>query len=209
MEVVTDLPFLGLQNHCVWWLQPRNQKMIASWQERDDKPRQCGEKQRHYFANKGPYNQGSGLPRGHVWLWELDHKEGKTPKSCCLRTVVQEKTPESPLEGKEIKPVDLKGDQPWIFTGRNDAKAEASVFWSSDANRRLIGKVPSAGIDWGQKEKRASKDEMEGEEGVRGWVGWTASLMQLAWTWANSRRWWGTRRLGVLQSMGFQRVGRN
>ena len=74
--------------------------------------------------------------------------------------MVLEKTPESPLDSKEIKPFSLKGDQPWIFTGRTDAKAEAPEFWSSDANRWLIGKVPDAGKDWGQKEKRALEDEM-------------------------------------------------
>ena len=73
-----------------------------------------------------------------------------------------EKTPESPLDSKEIKPVNLKGNQPWIFTGSTDAEAEAPVFWSSDANRQLIGKVPDAGKDWGQKEKKASEDEMAG-----------------------------------------------
>ena len=61
-------PLLGLQNHCGWWLQPSNQKMITSWQESDDKPRQCFEKQRHYSADKGPYSQGYGLSSGHVWL---------------------------------------------------------------------------------------------------------------------------------------------
>ena len=82
--------------------------MIASWQERYDKPRQCVEKQRHYSANKGMYSQGYGLPSSHVWLWELDHKEGRVPKNWCFWTVVLEKTPEIPLEGKEIKPVNLK-----------------------------------------------------------------------------------------------------
>ena len=76
------------------------------------------------------------------------------------RTVVLEKTLESPLDSKEIKPVNLKGDQPCIITGRTDAEAKAPVFWSSDALRQLIGKVPGAGKDWGQKEKRASEDEM-------------------------------------------------
>ena len=68
--------------------------------------------QRHYSADKGPYSQGYGLPSGHVWLWRLDPKEGRTPKNWCLRTVVLEKTLESPLDSKEIKPVNLKGDQP-------------------------------------------------------------------------------------------------
>ena len=60
---------------------------------------------------------------------------------------------------KEIKPVNLKGGEPWIFTGKTDAEAEAPVFWSSDVNRWLIGKIPDAGKDWGQMEKRVSEDE--------------------------------------------------
>ena len=76
--------------------------------------------------------------------------------------MVLEKTPESPLDSKEIKPVNLKGDQPWIFTGRTDAEAEAPVIWSSDVNRQLIGKVPDTGKDWGQKEKRGSEDDLAG-----------------------------------------------
>ena len=89
--------------------------------------------------------------------------EGRMPKNWSLPTVVLEKTPESPLDCKEIKPVNLKGDQPWISTGRTEAEAEAPVFWSSDTNRWLIGKVPDAGKDWEQKEKRASEDEMAGQ----------------------------------------------
>ena len=150
VEVVTDFLFLGSKNHCRWWLQPWNQKMIASWQ--------CVEKQRHYSVNKGPYSQGYGLPSGHVQLWKLGCKEGRMPKNWCLWTVVQKKTPERPLDSKESQPVHPKGDPPWLLTGRTDA--EAPVFWSSDANSRLIGKVPDAGKDWGQKENRASEDEM-------------------------------------------------
>ena len=157
--------------------------MIASWLESDDKPRQCVEKQRQFSANKGPYSQGYGLLSGHAQLWELDHKDGRAPKNWCLRTVVLEKTPESPLDRKEIKLVNLKGNQSWILIGRTDAEAETPVFWLSDANSQLIGKVPEAGKDWGQKEKC-----------VRGWDGWMASLMQWTWTWANFRRWWGTGR---------------
>ena len=78
-----------------------------------------------------------------------------------LWTLVLKKTPESPLDSKEIKPVNLKGDQPWLFTGRADAKAEVPVSWSSDVNRQLIGKVADAGKDW-EQEKRASEDEMVG-----------------------------------------------
>ena len=85
--------------------------------------------------------------------------EGRMPKNWRLPPVVLDKTPESPLDSKEIKPVNLKGDQPWISTGRTEAEAEAPGFWSSDTNRWLIGKVPDAGKDW-EQEKRASEDKM-------------------------------------------------
>ena len=127
-----------------------------------DKPRQYVKKQRHYSADKGIYNQGYCLPSGHVQLWELDSKEGKMQENWCLQTKVLKKILESTLDSKEIKPVNLKGDQPWIFTGSTDAEAEAPVFWSSDMNRQLIGKVPDAVNNWGQKEKRASEEEMPG-----------------------------------------------
>ena len=119
-----------------------------------DKPRQS------LLCWQRSYCQGYGLPSGHVRLWELDHKEGGVPENWCLQTVVLEKTPESPMDSK-IKPVKLKGNQPWILIGRTDAEAETAVFWSSDAiYSGLIGKVPDAGKDSGQKEKRASEDEM-------------------------------------------------
>ena len=136
--------------------------MIASWQETNDKPRQCVEKQRHYSANKGPHSGGCGLPSGHIWLWGLGHKEGRRWNNWCLWTMLLEKTPDSPLDNKEIKPVSLKGDQPWIVTERTDPEAGVPVFWSFDSNRWLTGKVPVAGKDPGQKEKRASEDEMAG-----------------------------------------------
>ena len=114
----------------------------------------------------------------------------------CLWTVVVEKTPESPLDSKEIKSVNLKGNQPWILVGRTDAEAEAAVFWSSDMNNWLIGKVSFGGKDWGLKEKRA----------IKGWDGWMVSLMQWTGTWANFGRWSGTGKPGMLQSTGLQRV---
>ena len=101
-------------------------------------------------------------PSGHVRLWELDCSEGRGPKNSWLQTVVLDKTPESLLDSKEIKLVHLRGDQPWIFPERTEAEAEALVSWSSDGNRRLIGKVSDARKDRGQKEKGASEDEMAG-----------------------------------------------
>ena len=93
---------------------------------------------------------------------ELDPKEGWALKNWCFQIVVLEKTLESPLDCKEIKSVNPKWNQPWLFTGRTDAKAEASILWPPDAQSRLTGKAPDAGNDWRQKERRAAEDEMVG-----------------------------------------------
>ena len=93
-------------------------------------------------------------------MWELDHKEGWAPKNWCFPIVVLEKTLESPLDNKEIKPVHPKGNQPWIFIGRTDA--EASMLWPPDAKSQLIGKDPDAGKNQRQKEKGLAEDEEDG-----------------------------------------------
>ena len=108
------------------------------------------------------YSPSYGLPRGHIELWELDCKEGRAPKNLCLWTVVLEKTPESPLVSEEIKPVHLKRNQSCILIRRTDA--EAPVFWSLEVNSEVTGKVPDAGKDWWQKEKRASDHETAGRQ---------------------------------------------
>ena len=112
------------------------------------------------FANKGPTSQSYGFPISHVWLWELDHKEGWAPKNWCFWTVFLENTLVSPLDCKEIQPVSPKGNQPWMFIGRADAETEALILWPPDAKSWLIGKDPDAGKDWGQEEKGATEDEM-------------------------------------------------
>ena len=91
-------------------------------------------------------------------MWELDYKEGRVLKNWCFLTVVLEKTLESALDCKEIKPVNPKGNQPWIFIGRIDAEAEAPVLWPPDMQSRLTEKKLKAGKDWGQ-EKGATKIE--------------------------------------------------
>ena len=93
-----------------------------------------------------------------VVMWELDHKDGWAPKNWCFQTVVLEDTFEGPLDCKEIKLVNPKGNQPWIFTGRTDA--EASILWPPDTKNWLTGKDPDAGKDWGQEGKGATEDEM-------------------------------------------------
>ena len=122
------------------------------------------EKQRHYFANKGPSSQGYGFSSAHVRMWELDWEESWPPKNWCFWTVVLEKTLESPLDCKEIQPVHSKGDQSWVFFGRNDAKTETPVLWPPHAKSWLIGKDSDAGRDWGQEEMAGWHHQLNGRE---------------------------------------------
>ena len=107
------------------------------------------------------YGQSYGFPSSHVWMWELDHKESWVLKNC-FWTVVLEKTLESPLDCKEIQPVNLKGNQSWIFIGRTDAEAETPKLSPPDEKSQLIRKAPDAGKDWRQEEKGVTEDEMVG-----------------------------------------------
>ena len=161
--------------------------MLAPWKESHDKSRHHIKKQRYHFANKGPYSESYGFSSSHVWMWELDYKESWALKNWCFQTVVLEKILESPLDCKEIKPVNPKGNQPWICIGRTDAEAEAPILWPTDGKSQLIGKDPDAGKDWRLKEKTVTEDAMS-----------TASPMQWTWTWANSRRWGGTGKPAML-----------
>ena len=142
------LYFLGLQNHWKWWLQPCNSKTFASWKKSYDQPRQHIKKQRCYFADKSPSSQSYGFFSSHVWMWELNYKESWVPKNWCFWTVVLEKTFESPLDCKEIKQVNPKGKQSWIFIGRPEAGAETPILWPPDVKNWLLGKDPDAGKDW-------------------------------------------------------------
>ena len=125
--------------------------MLAPWKKSYDQPRQHIKKQRHYFADKGPSSQSYGFSNSHVWMWELDHKESRVSKNWCFQTVGLEKTLESPLHCKEIKPVNPKGNQPWLFIGRTEA--ETPIPWPPDAKKQLIGKGPDAGKDWRQRRR--------------------------------------------------------
>ena len=103
-------------------------------------------KQRHHFPEKGPNSQSYSFSSSHVWIWELDHREIWEPNNWCFWTVVLEKTLESPLDYKEIKLLNPKGNQSWIFIGRTDA--ETPILWLPNAKNWLIGKDPVAGKDW-------------------------------------------------------------
>ena len=119
----------------------------------------CIKKQGHHFADKGPYIQNYGFSTSYVQMWELDHKEGWALKNWCFQTVLLEKTLESPLDSKEIKPVNPKGNQHWIVTGRTDA--EAPILWPPDVKSWLIGKR-----SWCWERSKA-----KGKRGSRGWNG--------------------------------------
>ena len=137
-------------------------KDACSLEEKENKSRQHIKKQRHYFADEGPYSQSYGFSSSHVWMWELDHKEGWMPKNWCFWTVVLEKTLESPLDCKEFQPVHPKGDPSWMFIVRTDVEAETPILWPPDAKNWLIRKDPDAGKDWRQEKKGMTEDKVAG-----------------------------------------------
>ena len=150
--------------------------MLAPWKERDDKPQQHTKKQRYHFASdRGPYSQSYNFSSSHAQMWELDHKEGWALKKYCLWSVVLEKTLESSLDCREIKPVNPKGNQPRIFPGRTDVKVEAPILWAPDVKSWL-------------KTLMLKKNEGKSRRGWQGWHGWIASLIQWTWIWENCRR---------------------
>ena len=155
--------------------------------------------QRYYFAIKGPSSQGYGFSSSHVWMWELDCEESWVPENWCFWTVVLEKTLESPLDCKEIRPVHPKVDQSWVFFGRTDANAATPILWPPHGKSWLIWKRP-----WCWEGLGAG-----GEGDNRGWDGWMTSLTRCTWVWVDSGSWWWTSRPGMLRFMGSQRVACN
>ena len=129
METMKELIFLGSKITADGDCSHEIKKTLVPWKKSYDQPRQHIKKRRCYFADSSQSSQSYGFSSSHVWMWELDHKEGWTPKNWCFWTVVLEKDLESPLDCKEIKPVHPKGDQSWIFTGRMDA--EAPILWAT------------------------------------------------------------------------------
>ena len=157
----------------------------APWRKSYDKPRQHIKKQRHYFASKGPSSQSYGFSSSYVWMWELNYKESWAPKNWCFWTVVLEKTLESPLNCKEIKAVNPKGNQLWIFIARTNA--EAAILWPPDMKNWLI-RIRS----WCWERLKVG---WEGDD--RGWDHWMASPTQWSWVWVNSGSLWWTRKPGA------------
>ena len=177
-------------HHLIWSL---NNSVTYKLQSR-----QHIEKQRHYFTNKSLSSQRHGFSSRHVWMWELEYKESWAPKNWCFWTVVLEKTLESPLDCKEIQPVNPKGNQSWKSLEGLMLKSKLQYFghliWRTDSLEKtlMLGKIEAGG---------------EGDN--RGWEVWMASLTWWTWIWVGSGSWWWTGKPGVLQSMGSQRVGHN
>ena len=167
------LYFLGLQNHCRWWLQPRNYKTLAPWKKIYDQPRQHIKKAETLFANRGRSSERYDFSSSHIWMWELDHKESWALKNWFFCTVVLEKTFVSSLYCKEIQLVHPKGNPSLVFIGRAEAEAETPYFghlmWTSDSLEKtlILGKT-----EGGRR---------------RGWDGWMASPKWWTWVWASSR----------------------
>ena len=160
METVAYFIFLGLQNHCKWWLQPWNWKILTPWK-------------------KARTNLDSILKSIDIVLLIKVHlvkamvfpvvmygcESWTVQKAECWRIdvfwiVVLEKTLESPLDCKEIQPVNPKGNQPWVVTGRPDAEAETSILWLHDVKNWLVGKDPDAEKDWRQRRRGQQRFEM-------------------------------------------------
>ena len=106
------LYFLGLQNHCRWWLQPWNLKMLIPWKETYNQPRQHIKKQRHYFVNKGPSSQEYGFSSSLIWMWELDYKESWVQKNWWFWSVVLEKLLRVPWSARRSNQSILKEISP-------------------------------------------------------------------------------------------------
>ena len=127
-----------------------------------EKEKESRREQLKLWGNEKRHSQSYGFSSSHVWMWELDHKESWVLKNWCFWSVVLEKTLESPLECKEIKLVNPKGNQSWIFITGTDAETEAPILWPPDAESWLIRKDPNAGENWRQEMKVMAEDEMVG-----------------------------------------------
>ena len=168
--------------------------MLTPWKESYEQPRQHIKKQRYYFADKGPSSQSYGFSRSHVWMWELDHKEGWGWKNWCFPTLVLEKILESPLDCKEIKPVNPKEIKPENSLEGLTLKLKLQYFDYLMQQADSLEKTLMLGKIEGRRRR--------GQERMRWLDGITDSMDIYSNSGVNSRSWWWTGRTGVLQSMG-------
>ena len=183
-------------NRFPFWALKSLQLVTAAMKLEDDcflaekwwKTEQCVENQRHYPANKGLYGQGYSLPSGHMWLSELDSEEGRMPKNWCFWTVCWRRFLKVPWRAR-------RSNQPILREINPEYSLEGLVLKLKLQYFGHLMQATHGKSSWCWQRLRA-----EEKEGFRGWDGWMASLIQWAWTWANSRRWWGIGRPGMLQS---------
>ena len=150
------LYFFGLQNHCRWWLQPWNEKMLAPGRKVMTNLDSILKSRDITSSTKVHLVKANGFSSGHVWMWELDCEESWVPKNWCFWTVVWRRLLRVPWTARRSS----------MFIGRTDAEAETPILWPPDAKNWLIGKDPDAGKDWRQEEKRVTENE------VVGWHHW-------------------------------------
>ena len=176
METVTDFIFLGSKitvgGDCSHEIQRRLLLGRKAMTDLDSTWKSRG----ITLLTKVWYSQSYGFSSSHVWIWELDPKEGWALKNWCFQIVVLEKILESPLDSKEIKLGNPKGNQSWIFTERTDAEAKAPILWPPNGRVSSLEKILMLG-----------KIEVK-ENSSREWDGWMASSTRWTWIWANSRR---------------------
>ena len=160
METVTYFIFLGSKINVDSEWSDKIKRCLLLGKKSYGKPRGHNKKQRHHFADKGPYSQSYGFFSSHVQMWEFDHNKGWVLKNWCFWIVVLKKTLESHLGSQEIKPVNPKGNQPWILTGGTDAKAEAPIL--GHHKKLTHWKKPWCWGNWEQGEKGTTDDEVVG-----------------------------------------------
>ena len=172
--------------------------MLVPWKNGYVKPRQCFKKQRHHFTDKGPYSQSYGFSSSCVWTWELDHKEGWVLRNWSFWIAVLKKNLDSPLDSKEIKPVNPKGNQPGIFIGRTDAEAEALILTHLIQKANSLEKTLMLGKNEGKK-RRGQWQRMRWLDGLTDSMVMVMSLGKLREIIMDIEAW------NVLQFMGLQR----
>ena len=191
------LYFGGLQNHCRWWLQPWNSKMLASWNKSYDQPKQHIKKQRHYFPNKGLSSQSYGFSSNHVGMWELDYKESWVPKNWQLMLWdcgVGEDSWKSLWMQRANQSI-LKEISPNYSLEEQMLKLKLQYFGHLMRKTNSLEKTLTLGKIEGRR--RRGRQRMRWSDGT---------TMRWTWVWAGSRRQWWTGKPGVLQSTGPQRI---
>ena len=172
--------------------------MVAPWKKSYDKLRQHFKKPRLDFTNKDPFSQSYGFSSSHVWMWELDHKEGWAPKNWCFWTVVLEKTVEIPWTERGSNQSIINKISPEYFLNRLMLKLKLQYFG------HLMQRVDSL-------ENILMLEKIEGrrQRGRQRMRWWIASSTWWTWVWASSRSWWWSGKPSVLESIGLPRVRHN